>query len=70
MRTTCHCPFCTDPVTPIWKRTDNELWIVVQLRDDRHSHHRYRAYVELFFRAGVFDPLMPRRVWSVSGVWL
>lgn len=48
----------------MYQRTDEELWILVQMRDNWHREWRVYAYIELYYRAGVFDPLMPYRVWS------
>jgi hypothetical protein len=38
-------------------------WLVSQTLDEHHRRKRVFAFIELFYRAGVFDPMMPYRVW-------
>lgn len=60
----CICPFCTEPSRPMYLYTDAALeWLVSQTCDEHHRRKRVFAYIELSYRAGVFDPLMPYRVW-------
>jgi hypothetical protein len=64
MLKSCRCPFCTEPERPIYAHTDESLWWLVQTRDDIHDKRkRVYAYIHLFYRAGIFDPMMPYRVW-------
>jgi hypothetical protein len=59
----CICPFCTEPNRPMYSYTDTALTWLVQTTDDHHKRMRVKGYIELFYRAGVFDPMMPYRVW-------
>lgn len=64
MLKSCSCPFCVEPERPIYSHSDEALWWLVQTRDDIHDKRkRVYAYIHLFYRAGVFDPMMPYRVW-------
>ena len=61
----CLCPFCTDSRRPMYLRTDEELWILVQMRDNWHKEWRVYAYIELIYRSGNFDPHIPYLVWTI-----
>jgi hypothetical protein len=61
----CICPFCLEPSRPIYSYTDVALTWLVQTTDDHHKPMRVKGYIELFYRAGVCDPMMPYRVWLV-----
>jgi hypothetical protein len=61
----CICSFCLEPSRPMYQYTDVALEWLVQTTDDHHKRKRVNGYIELFYRAGVFDPMMPYRVWLV-----
>ena len=56
---------CVDIAAPIYKRSDEELLTLIERKDDRHRLMRAFAFIELYYRAGCFDPSMPYRVWSL-----
>lgn len=59
----CICPFCVEPSRPMYLYTDAALQWLAQTVDEHHKLRRVYAFMELFYRAGVCDPLMPYRVW-------
>ena len=59
----CICPFCVEPKRPMYLYTDAALQWLAQTVDEHHKTRRVWAFIELFYRAGVCDPLMPYRVW-------
>lgn len=64
MTSGCQCSACRDLRTPYHQRTTAELFDIIEnRRDESHRLARVSAYIELFYRAGEFDPLMPYRVW-------
>ena len=63
MNQSCRCRFCVDHTIQLWKVSDEELIEVASTTDARHKLARVSAYIELFYRAGVFSPAMPRIVW-------
>jgi len=65
MTTICRCWACTDFRAAFYQRTDEELITLVNTTDDRHRFMRVFAFIELYYRCGVFDPSMPYRVWRI-----
>ena len=64
MNARCTCWACVDIKAPVYKQsTENLLWLIEQ-KDSRHQFTRVFAFIELYYRAGCFDPSMPYRVWS------
>lgn len=60
----CTCLFCRKPRALLIEQSDDELFhVVFEKRDDSHAVFRVAAYIELYYRAGVFDQDMPYRVW-------
>jgi hypothetical protein len=59
----CICPFCTEPRRPMYLYTDTALEWLAQTADEQHKRARVFAFIEVFYRAGVCEPLMPYRVW-------
>jgi hypothetical protein len=59
----CICPFCTEPQRPMFQYTDTALEWLAQTSDDHHKRKRVNAFIELFYRANVFHPMMPYWVW-------
>lgn len=61
----CRCLFCRNPRAILIEKTDDELFhVIFEKRDQGHSIFRVAAYIELYYRCGVFDPDMPYRVWE------
>jgi hypothetical protein len=59
----CICPFCAEPRRPMFLYTESALeWLCMQT-DERHKRPKVFAFIELYYRAGVFDPRMPYVVW-------
>ncbi len=63
MNQSCRCRFCVDHTIQFWRVSDSELIELVSTTDARHRLARVSAYVELFYRAGIFTPAMPYIVW-------
>lgn len=59
----CICPFCTEPRRPMYSYHDAPLEWLAQTSDEHHKRRRVNAFIELFYRAGVFSPMMPYWVW-------
>jgi hypothetical protein len=64
--THCCCLFCKNPKSILIDQREEDLWYVVNEKlDSVHAFVRVFAYIELYYRNGVFDPLMPYLVWTV-----
>lgn len=63
MNSNCRCKYCVNPRIEFYKEPDEDLINLALTRDDRHKLARVSAYIELFYRAGVFSPVMPYIVW-------
>jgi hypothetical protein len=59
----CPCSFCLEPERPMYSYPDAALLWLVQTGDEHHRRRRVNGYIELFYRAGVFHPLMAYWVW-------
>jgi hypothetical protein len=61
----CHCLFCRNPRALLIEQADDELLhVVLDKRDEDHAIFRVAAYIELYYRCGIFDQDMPYRVWN------
>lgn len=60
--TACRCKFCVEPVQ-FWRVPEDELLDLAGSTDARHQYMRVFAFIELFYRRGIFHPSMPFVVW-------
>ena len=66
MKTPCDCIFCKNPRLHLIDQSEADLWYVVNERtDDAHIVVRVHTYIELSYRAGIFDERMPYLIWRI-----
>lgn len=59
------CLFCENPSALLIEQSEEDLMhVILERRDQGHAIFRVYAYIEMYFRCGVFDPLTPYRVWQ------